>query len=183
MAIELISAAPGFDDPLGLLSACHGRIASQCATLMRLPEHLKILGSDEQAMQAANRVLNYFNTAGKHHHQDEEIDLFPLLVTLAAEDDNPLIVITIQELLAEHAAIESLWLPLACTLTQISGRQHVIPEALSVEKFVNLHRSHIMKEDDLIFSYARQKLTPAQILSLGFKMAARRNISITKNNS
>jgi len=183
MPIELISAAPGFDDPLGLISACHGRITAQCATLMRLPEHLKIHGSDEQAMGAANRILNYFNTAGKHHHQDEEIDLFPLLATLAAEDGNTLIVNTIQELQAEHTAIESLWLPLAFTLAQISDRQYVILETLSVEKFVNLQRSHIIKEDDFIFSYARQKLTPAQIFSLGFDMATRRNISVTKNNS
>ena len=33
-------AAPGFDQPLDLLEACHGRIEKQCATLEKLMTHL-----------------------------------------------------------------------------------------------------------------------------------------------
>ena len=33
-------AAPSFDDPLGMLSACHRRIERQLATLARLQRHL-----------------------------------------------------------------------------------------------------------------------------------------------
>lgn len=51
--IQLPETAPGFDDPLGLLAACHGRIQAQCELLLRLQAHLGQFGSDIQASQAA----------------------------------------------------------------------------------------------------------------------------------
>ncbi|MGE8638194.1 MAG: hemerythrin domain-containing protein, partial [Achromobacter sp.] len=54
------AAAPGPDDPLALLSACHGRIARQCATLTRLAAHLPAHGSDAAAQTAAASVARYF---------------------------------------------------------------------------------------------------------------------------
>lgn len=180
MSIELTSVAPGFDDPLGLLSACHSRISAQCATLILLSDHLKKHGSDLQAKQASAKVLHYFNTAGSHHHQDEELDLFPVLTSIATSYGDSTILESIQAILDEHTLLESLWHPLASRLTLIADCNETNFENLPVESFVNLQRSHIIKEDDLIFSYARQKLSPAQIALIGIKMAKRRNISITK---
>ncbi|TCV86696.1 hemerythrin domain-containing protein [Sulfurirhabdus autotrophica] len=180
MAIELTSAAPSFDDPLGLLSACHSRISAQCATLIHLSDHLKKHGSDSQAKQASTKILNYFNTAGSHHHQDEEFDLFPVLTSIATSDGDSTIIEAIQTILEEHTQLESLWHPLASRLTLIANSYKTNLENLPVESFVNLQRSHIIKEDDLIFTFARQKLSPAQIVLLGMRMANRRNISITK---
>ena len=71
--------APGFDQPLDVLLACHGRIEKQCVTLQKLLAHLPQHGSDAQAQQAARALLNYFDTAAVHHHDDEERNLFPLL--------------------------------------------------------------------------------------------------------
>lgn len=75
MEISLLpgsSAAAGFDAPLDMLSACHGRIEKQCATLRRLPAHLAEHGADVDARQAAANVVRYFDTAGRDHHADEE---------------------------------------------------------------------------------------------------------------
>ncbi|HEX5338277.1 MAG TPA: hemerythrin domain-containing protein, partial [Gallionella sp.] len=65
-------AAPSFDHPLGMLHACHGKILRQCDTLTKLAAHLSRNGCDEQARQAAQGILRYFDTAGQFHHQDEE---------------------------------------------------------------------------------------------------------------
>jgi hypothetical protein len=81
MATDLFSdaAAPGFDDPLGMLCACHGRIARQLATLDRLQRHLPEHGCDVDARAAARGILRYFDTAALNHHADEEASVFPRL--------------------------------------------------------------------------------------------------------
>ena len=67
------AVAPGFDRPLDVLEACHGRIAKQCDTLEKMLAHLPAHGADVQAQQAARAVLAYFDTAAVHHHDDEEL--------------------------------------------------------------------------------------------------------------
>ena len=69
--------AAGFEAPLEMLSACHLRIARQCATLRRLVPHLTTRGADVEARSAAANIVRYFETSAKHHHADEEKDLFP----------------------------------------------------------------------------------------------------------
>ena len=70
-------AAPTFDDPLEMLHACHGRILGQCDTLKKLTAYLPVHGCDQQARQAAQNILRFFDSAGHFHHQDEEENLFP----------------------------------------------------------------------------------------------------------
>ena len=63
-----------------MLAACHGRVESQCDTLRRLLPHVAAHGADVQAREAAVAVMRYFDTAARHHHADEEVDLFPALI-------------------------------------------------------------------------------------------------------
>jgi|GEM_PF-2722120 len=81
MAIDLFSeaTAPAFDDPLGMLLACHRRIERQLATLARLQRHLPEHGCDVDARAAARGILRYFDTAAPSHHADEEVSVFPRL--------------------------------------------------------------------------------------------------------
>ena len=174
MTIELMTAAPDFSDPLGLLSACHGRIESQCATLLRLPGHLRLHGSDSQAKQAAAKALKYFNTAGKHHHEDEEMDLFPMLEEYA-ESDHRLLAL-LDELRIEHSQMEKAWQDLEYFLSKLASDHEVMPEALPITQFVALYRSHIAKEDRVLFPFACLKLTAVQLSVLGDNMAERRNV-------
>jgi len=180
MSIEIIHAAPDFSDPLGLLAACHGRIEAQCATLLRLAEHLRQHGVDDQARQAAVKILKYFNSAGKHHHEDEERDLFPVLAQIATAEDCTSFLKLISELRNEHLKMELAWQALADMLNKISTNQHVNSDELPVVHFVELYRSHIAKEDQDLFSYARQKLSAAQLATLGRNMAERRNVQIKR---
>ena len=73
------SPAVGFEVPLEMLSACHGRVERQCQTLQRLVPHLTANGPDQAAREAAKSILLYFDTSAKHHHADEAEDLFPAL--------------------------------------------------------------------------------------------------------
>ena len=77
------ASAAGFEVPLEMLAACHLRVQSQCATLLRLVPHMAAHGSDRPAQEAAAAVMRYFDTSARHHHEDEEQDLFPALLLRA----------------------------------------------------------------------------------------------------
>jgi hemerythrin-like domain-containing protein len=171
MTVSLLSAAaPGFDRPLDVLEACHGHIARQCDTLDKLREHLPAHGADLQAQQAAGAVLRYFDTAGVHHHDDEERNLFPLLEQAGATGACDL-----AELLThEHEELALLWRHLRLQLAQIAeGRAAGLDGALT-QRFVALNRSHIEFENSHVLPLARQVLRADELARLGRAMAARR---------
>jgi len=79
--------AAGTEAPPEMLSACHRRVEHQCATLRRLVPHLAAHGADSAARTATTNVWRYFETSAKHHHADEEEDLFPApLESMAGSD-------------------------------------------------------------------------------------------------
>ena len=79
--------AVGFEVPLEMLAACHLRVQDQCSTLLRLVPHIAACGSDRPAQEAATAVMRYFDTSARHHHDDEERDLFPALIESMAGSD------------------------------------------------------------------------------------------------
>jgi len=165
-------AAPGFDHPLDVLEACHGRIAKQCDTLDRLLAHLPAHGPDAQARQAARAVMTYFDTAAVHHHDDEERNLFPLLEQAAAPGACDLV----ETLTLEHDELALLWRRLRADLQQVEqGVGLVLDEGL-VHRFIALYRSHLEFENTRVLPLARQVLGSAAIEQLGRAMAARRGV-------
>lgn len=167
--------APGFDDPLGLLRACHGRIRERLDTLERLPSHLASHGADRDAQQASRRILEYFDRAAPHHHADEDADLFPLL--LACQDraawdaDLPEL---LGRLAAEHPQLEQGWARLRPALQAVAeGKGTASPEA---PEWIAANRMHLALEEDRVLPLAALLLTPAELARLGRSMAARRNV-------
>ncbi|MHB0917786.1 MAG: hemerythrin domain-containing protein, partial [Thiobacillus sp.] len=140
MSVSLLgAAAPGFDRPLAVLEACHGRIAKQCDTLDKLLAHLPVHGADAQAQQAARAVLAYFDTAAVQHHDDEERNLFPLLEQAGAPGACDLV----EALTLEHDELALLWRRLRVELQQIgSGAASALDAALT-QRFIALNRSHL----------------------------------------
>lgn len=161
--------APGFDDPLGLLRACHERILGHCRTLARLAEHLDRRGPDGEAREAASRVLRYFQVAAPHHHADEEMDLFPLLRAHPGLP-GPLRV-AMDNLVTQHRQIETRWRELETALEAVARGEGV---ALAIEPFVSMNRAHIALENAEILPAAARLLDAAQLAALGRAMQARR---------
>jgi len=168
----LPAPAPGFDDPLAMLAACHDRILRQCSTLEKLAFHLQRSGLTPDARAAAADVHRYFSTAGMLHHQDEEQDLFPLLrgdSTLAS---------LIDELATEHRRMEVLWQQLE---PRLAKPETIIDDldgfAALVSEFSQLYAGHVARENRELLPRAREWL-PADVLSvIGARMAARRGIT------
>lgn len=166
--------APDFRDPLGLLAACHGRIESQCATLLRLPPYLDLHGCDAQARQAALKALRYFESAGRHHHADEERDLFPLLRIHAAEAREETLPAVLDCLELQHGEMERAWQALAAPLAAIADGRLAPGLLPQVKDFARLYRDHMAVENALILPFARERLTVVELCALGERMATRR---------
>jgi hemerythrin-like domain-containing protein len=162
------TSAPGFDEPLETLAACHERIESQLATLERM---LAAEGSD--AVAAARAAIDYFDTEGELHYRDEDEDLFPLLRRLAAEQGRAEIAAAIEDLEREHAVMAWQWARLRAALDAVArGVGNVGGE--EVARFTWLYRRHMDRETAAILPFARTALSAGQRAALGTRMAARR---------
>lgn len=178
----LPGAAPDFDHPLEMLSACHDRIEDRCELLHRLLRHMASHGRDEQVRQAAESVLRYFDTAGEHHHDDEERDLFPALVAQDAGATAALVA----ALRADHVEMRAAWQRLRTPLTRIARGASLDDDAASeaesvldagdVERFTALYRAHIAREEEDLLPLARRVLGGAALQTVGAAMARRRGL-------
>lgn len=174
MGLESLTPSPaaGFDMPLALLTACHQRILHFCSMLERLAEHIEKYDLDLQATETAKLIYKYFSTAGRHHHEDEENDLFPLLL-----QHNNGLAILLNQLTETHRQLDNIWeelQPLLLDSELITGNIDKF-KAIS-HRFAELNREHIMIENRELLPQAAVLLTNTENTSLGRMMARRRGI-------
>lgn len=171
---SLLPAIPSIsDEPLEMLEACHGRVRAFTETLRKLVPHLEKHGADAEAAQAATNILRYFDLAAPKHHQDEEVDLFPML--LAAAPDDAELAAAIAGLRAEHLQMADLWLQVRELLMMVGeGRMADLARNNLAERFADCYQRHAAAEEAGVFAAAQRLLSPAQLAQLGLSMAARR---------
>ncbi len=172
-----ITDAPGFDEPLEMLLACHGRIWSQCATLEKLNKHLPEHGCDQQAQQAAGAILRYFDTAGRNHHKDEECDLFPVLHGTGDVAAQRLVT----HLLERHVVLDAAWDELRGELQEILSSQSARLTPHVVQNLIRAYRTHIEMENAQLLPMAKRLMTPAQLATLGRSMSQRRGVTFPQS--
>ena len=171
-------STPGFDEPLGLLRACHRRIAERLELLERLSDHVAMHGSDEPAVAAARRVLDYFDHAAAHHHEDEEEDLFPMLRSAQGRAGwNDALPDALDGLSREHPLLATRWAKLRPVLVAISRGQDV--GELRCNELVRSYRAHMSVEEGLVFPLAERLLTDAELQRIGSSMQKRRGLTAT----
>lgn len=163
--------APGFDDPIGLLRACHMRMLMHCSTLERLPAQLAE-GKAEQLRDTVEKIRHYFNTAAHLHHQDEERDLFPLL-----QQQSPDFNAAVRELSGDHPELESAWHELDALLAGFEAIDDTDALDASIRAFTNAYRQHIQKEEQSILMPAGEALSATDLKRLGRAMARRRDVA------
>ena len=155
--------APGYDDPLGMLAACHRRIERQLATLDRLRRHLPAHGCDADARAAAAGILRYFDTAAPHHHADEEESVFPRLVA-AAPDARALV----ETLAREHEALAANWQRLRPVLAALTAEL--------IDGVRAAYAAHIAIEEAELIPWAARSFDAATLATVAGEMAARRGV-------
>jgi hemerythrin-like domain-containing protein len=171
--LELIDReAPSFDDPIGMLRACHGRIERQLTTLGRLVRHVPEHGADDSARAAARGFLRYFDSAAPNHHADEEASLFPRLL-MRTSDAQALLA----RLQADHDRLDACWRKLRPLMAGIaSGQRANLPPALA-RTFDALYTAHLTCENDELLPMCAERLRRDDLDAIGAEMAARRNVA------
>ncbi len=166
----------GFEAPLEMLAACHGRVTRQCETLRRLVPHLATHGADPEARVAAAGVMRYFDTSARDHHADEEDDLFPALIEAMAGSDAVCLRTLTASLTAEHRELEARWQPVRAVLQRITAQEAVVLEPGDVEALVGLYERHIAREEAELLPMAARLLSDQAIDQVGRAMRERRGI-------
>ncbi len=178
--IDFRTPESGFDEPLALWSACHLRVIRMVGLLERVREEMLVNGFDEALKITAASIRRYFNEAAARHHEDEEIDLFPLLrqrldesaQTGAAER----IAVAIDALRGEHASLATLWRTLDPELAAIERGEPADLDETTVVLFVSGYRRHCEIEESVIMPTLRHLLTAADRNAIGHSMARRRGL-------
>ena len=174
MTHSLLPHAPALDEPLEMLEACHERIEAQLKTLERLAAYLPDHGADVQARQAASAILRYFELAGPNHHEDEEHDLFPVLLDKAGGDDRAAVETLVSDLLADHLKMAAAVEAVRTQLIPIADGSSTELDWASVQHMTTLYRRHIEKENGKLLALSRKLLTPLDVENLSHAMTARR---------
>ncbi len=161
--------APDFSDPLEMLHACHQRMRDHCDLLQRAAQHLNDNGLDDEFKKAAAQVHRYFASAAILHQQDEEQDLFPLLIRSSMKMAD-----IINQLKQQHQAIQQLWQELAPLLARPVKIED--PAALIElgDRFAELYRQHLDYEEQEFLSMAVHMLSQEQLDKIGGAMKQRR---------
>lgn len=173
----LFDTAPEFDQPLAVLKHCHDRIRKQVATLGKLIPHLAEHGADQQAQQAANAVLRYFQMAAPLHHEDEEIDLLPTLKQVAQNEDAALLQTLLPKILEQHETMASMWANLEVSLSQIAKGENADLKEQDVNAFEAIYQEHMQIEETQIAPMAKRLFSEAQMQVLGQAMKKRRGVA------
>lgn len=171
------AVAAGFEAPLEMLAACHGRIRNQCSTLLRLRSHVAAQGADAAASRAARGVIRYFDTSARHHHEDEERDLFPALLESMPGSDPVCIRELTDSLADDHRELERLWRTVRAWLVAVEGGGAASPAAPEIDSFVALYERHAAREEEELFPMAARLLGAQELDRIGRAMRLRRGVT------
>ncbi len=109
--------------------------------------------------------------AAKHHHEDEEQDIFPRLVRQSSKLTD-----LIRALKREHTQLVSLWdeiTPYLATPASIKDVEGFRPLAT---RFAEAYRTHVRKENNELLEMAQHIFSNDELKQIGGAMAERRGI-------
>lgn len=167
-------SSAGFEEPFGMLEACHERIQRTLALLHRLRLHLRVHGADEQARQAAADVIRYFDRAAPEHHRDEELHVFPPL--LASGDAT--VIALVNRLADEHREMETRWAVARRVLEAVAGGVRALkPEdEAALDSFEGLYAAHLCAEEEQAYPAAQTAIDAAARAAMSQDMMRRRGL-------
>ena len=122
---ELPEQLPGFDEPLALLRACHGKIVEHCELIEDIVRALQGNSDELDTRQAARKAITYFTSSARQHHEDEEQNLFPLLIRQSLK-----LADLVNSLKQEHRKLDELWLAIEPELRRM-------PEPADTDAFIS----------------------------------------------
>ena len=162
-------AAASFDDPLAMLSACHGRIRRQLDTLSRLERHLPEHGCDTDARAAARAIIRYFDPPRRIITRTRKSTC-----SRASSPGRRRLRRWSRGSRTEHRTLAANWRHLRPLLAGIAaGQRAVLPPRL-VRDATLAYDAHIETEENGADTARARLLRVEEIAAIGKAMAARR---------
>lgn len=158
----------GFDEPIEMLYAYHGKIRRFCAQIVALPNYIAQHGRNTTVLNTVHQIRRYFHTAAPLHHQDEEQDFFPLLLEYA-----PKAKATTDALSAQHTLLHQAWLKTDVELAHLESEPNHQPDAATLYYFSDAYQKHIILEEPL-FVLGKNSIPTHRLHKIGINMAKRR---------
>lgn len=185
--MDLFEMAPTFNDPLGMLRACHRRIERALTVIERLAEQEQAQGLDEPAREALRQTQRYFATGVPRHSADEEEPLFPRLraahlPSAGTRPPDSAALQLLQSVEQEHEEAGAAHRELAALSEKLlqTGRFEIPEDRAHFCRLITalrqLYQEHIRAEDNELFPLAVRTISAADQGAIGNEMAARRGI-------
>jgi hemerythrin-like domain-containing protein len=177
--VDFSTPAAGFDQPLELWGACHGRVRRMIGLLQRLAEHVRKAGADSDARTTATSIRRYFDEAAPRHHDDEELDLFVRLREHLGQLDATQakqVADAIATLESDHLDLAALWRALREPLTRIEGGTAAELDEATIALFVSRYQAHMEIEETVIEPALKRLLRKSDLAAIGQAMAKRRGV-------
>ena len=158
-----------------MLAACHDRVRRSLTLLDKLIDHIGRHGHDAQSRSAAADVLRYFDLAAPLHHEDEELNVFPVLL---AQPDAAMQAV-VASLRRDHQQMSALW----AAVREPLGRWRRLDASGGIDEqtrstvasFRAIYATHLEAEEGVAFPAARALMDPAAQRAIGRQMQARRH--------
>ncbi|MCW5981578.1 MAG: hemerythrin domain-containing protein [Bryobacteraceae bacterium] len=161
--------------PLDHLVACHRRIEQRLETLERVVPHLA--DRREEALAAIRSSLEFFDTNGAWHTEDEEQSVFPRLRDQVSPEQRAYLA----ELERQHDDAEALHVELTRRVEDMKAADPIPTDlihryAAVVGKLAAIYRPHIASEDAVLNELGRRVLGDAELLQIAGEMKRRRGL-------
>lgn len=165
--IQIGASAATIETPIEHLMACHRRIEQRLDTLINAAGHL----DDDRAaaLNAIRKSLEFLDTSGALHTEDEEASLFPRLRPKLSASE----ISFIDSLEAQHVEAGSIYAELKRLVHDLAG-DSVGRYRECAERLRSLYRDHIRAEDEILTAMAKRSLDDAEIHEISQEMRARR---------
>jgi hypothetical protein len=168
------AAPPPFallDDPLAYILAAHLRQRAVCAVL-------RCFATDRVAGRAqADRMTAYLTGDLRLHHEDEDLDLYPVLRRRALPADG--LGITLARLAEEHrqgAAMADMIVE-ALSARPADDTVHIdIPAGEAMQAYAASEMRHLALENGVVLALARIRLTRPDLKAISRGMKLRRGV-------
>ena len=171
--IQIGASSATIDTPVEHLMACHRRIEQRLDTLARAAEHLE--SNRAAALEGIARSLEFLNSSGALHTEDEENSFFPRLRAKLSPDQ----IGFLDSLEQQHGEAESILARLKLLVDRAVGENPVPPALVEeyrdcAEQLRSLYRAHIQSEDEILTAMARQSLSEPELTQISGEMRQRR---------
>ena len=143
------------ETPLSTFSRCHVGIVSQLEAAAALP---RLLEFAQRARDTAQRTLELFRHAVLKHHQEEEQELFTAVLQSASPEERAQVQALVDQLTAEHRAIEGAWKRLEPAVRQAARGTPADLDAGLLVDLVQLYLQHARVEETAFLPLAERIL-------------------------